>query len=246
MRSPQDSGYPDTSWTTPLLQRELETRVRNPGVGRHGPAWPLPRLGYTWKRPRYVLDPDPEREKKRRIRRQIRALPRRSVVLAEDETDLMMFPPLRAGWSPRGEPAEVGLSGLERPPCDLRGDEPANRDAGLAAAAQGAKPRLSGVPRRGPLELPGWHVALLLDEDPSHTAKASLRGRGDDAVVAAEAGARVEPDGHAVGPGEGRDRGQRQDTRRSTTRSIASSTTSTVCRAGRRCIPPASSPMTSG
>ena len=29
-------------------------------------------------------------------------LPRRSVVLAEDETDLLLFPPLRAGWSPAG------------------------------------------------------------------------------------------------------------------------------------------------
>src|SRR3954465_11806372 len=49
--------------------------------------------------------------KKRRIRRQIRALPARSVVLAEDETDLLLFPPLRAAWSPRGQPKEVLLCG---------------------------------------------------------------------------------------------------------------------------------------
>src|SRR5436309_15877672 len=55
--------------------------------------------------------PTPSARKKRRIRRAIRALPRRSVVLAQDETDLLLFPPLRAGWSKRGAAAEVRVSG---------------------------------------------------------------------------------------------------------------------------------------
>jgi transposase len=62
-QSPQGLGYPHTDWTVPLLQQQLEK-----GLGlrpsdetvRRG----LRRLGYVWKRPRYVLDPDPEREKK--------------------------------------------------------------------------------------------------------------------------------------------------------------------------------------
>src|SRR5947199_1896759 len=58
----------------------------------------------TWSRTRSA-------RKKRRIRAQVRGLPRRSVVLAQDETDLLLFPPLRAGWSKRGEPARVWLSG---------------------------------------------------------------------------------------------------------------------------------------
>jgi hypothetical protein len=33
------------------------------------------------------------------------------VVLAVDETDLLLFAPLRAAWSPRGVPAEVMLCG---------------------------------------------------------------------------------------------------------------------------------------
>src|SRR6478609_5491607 len=49
--------------------------------------------------------------KKRRIRWQIRDLPPRSVVLAQDETDLLLFPPLRAKWAQRGEPAKVWLTG---------------------------------------------------------------------------------------------------------------------------------------
>src|SRR6478735_9929807 len=49
--------------------------------------------------------------KKRQIRRALSGFPRRSVVLVEDETDLLLFPPLRAMWSPRGQSAQVLLSG---------------------------------------------------------------------------------------------------------------------------------------
>ncbi len=53
----------------------------------------------------------PNARKKRRMRRQIRALPRRSAVLVQDETELLLFPPLLAAWSKRGEAARVWLSG---------------------------------------------------------------------------------------------------------------------------------------
>src|SRR5438309_10743018 len=53
----------------------------------------------------------PRRRKKRRIRWKIRHLPPRSVLLIEDETDLLLFPPLRAAWALRGEAAPVPLSG---------------------------------------------------------------------------------------------------------------------------------------
>src|SRR3954462_12748408 len=61
--------------------------------------------------PAMSLLPTRSARKKRRICRQILALPRRSVVLAQDETDLLLFPPSRAGWAPRGEPAKGGLGG---------------------------------------------------------------------------------------------------------------------------------------
>src|SRR5947209_14950662 len=48
---------------------------------------------------------------KRAIRRRLRALPQGSAKLAEDETDLRLFPPLRAGWARRGEEAPVPISG---------------------------------------------------------------------------------------------------------------------------------------
>jgi transposase len=61
--SPQDLGYPHTSWTVPLLREALGIatgrRVSEDTLRRA-----LHRLDYAWKRPRYDLDPDPEREKK--------------------------------------------------------------------------------------------------------------------------------------------------------------------------------------
>ena len=38
-------------------------------------------------------------------------MPPRSMVLAEGETDLLLFPPLRACWSPKGKPKRVVLCG---------------------------------------------------------------------------------------------------------------------------------------
>src|SRR5947208_15039766 len=55
--------------------------------------------------------PTPSARKKRALRRRLRAMPPRSAKLAEDETDLRLFPPLRAGWARRGEPAPVPISG---------------------------------------------------------------------------------------------------------------------------------------
>jgi transposase len=61
--SPQDLGYPHASWTVPLLREVLEIateqRVSDDTLRRA-----LHRLDYVWKRPRYDLEPDPEREKK--------------------------------------------------------------------------------------------------------------------------------------------------------------------------------------
>jgi len=61
--SPQRLGYFATQWTVPLLQEQLWH-----DIGEHYSGQTvrrsLHRLGYVWKRARYVLAPDPEREKK--------------------------------------------------------------------------------------------------------------------------------------------------------------------------------------
>jgi hypothetical protein len=43
--------------------------------------------------------------------REIGHLPHRSVLLADDETDLLLFPPLRSCWTLRGQPAYLPISG---------------------------------------------------------------------------------------------------------------------------------------
>jgi transposase len=61
--APEQFGYLAVNWTVPLLQEQLErdTRVHfSDDTIRRA----LHRLGYVWKRYRYVLDPDPELEKK--------------------------------------------------------------------------------------------------------------------------------------------------------------------------------------
>lgn len=136
-QSPQDFGYPHTDWTVPLLQQELEKdlglRPSDETVRRR-----LRRLGYVWKRPRYLLEPDPEREKK----------------TADSPADPGLAASERRAGPGRDRPDDVsavagrlvaeGRAGrgphqrLERPAGDLRGDEPPDRDAGDAAAGQGA------------------------------------------------------------------------------------------------------------
>jgi len=121
------------------------------------------------------LSPTPSARKKRRIRRQIRDLPRRSVVLAEDETDLMMFPPLRAGWSPRGEPAEVHISGWNARRVIFGAMNLMTGTRLLLPRARGRAGDFQAFLGEVRRHYRGWHVALLLDGDPSHTAKASVR-----------------------------------------------------------------------
>ncbi len=105
-------------------------------------------------------------------------MPRRSVVLAEDETDLLLFPPLRSGWSLRGQPKEVRLSGRNARrvvfgAMNLR----TGRRLFLPREHQRAAD-FQAFLRVVHYYYRGWHVALLLDEDSSHTAKGSVELAG--------------------------------------------------------------------
>jgi len=115
----------------------------------------------------------PSARKKRAIRRRLHALPLRSAKLAEDETDLRLFPPLRAGWARRGAEAPVPISGgnANRILCGAINIETGGR-VFLVQRQQ------RGVEFEDFLEEVRWyyrgrHVALLLDEDSSHTAEDS-------------------------------------------------------------------------
>lgn len=62
-RRPDHFGYAALEWTVPLLQEHLQ-RWRGACLSQTSIRRQLHQRRYVWKRPRYVLDPDPEREKK--------------------------------------------------------------------------------------------------------------------------------------------------------------------------------------
>lgn len=61
--SPQELGYVQVSWTVPLLQEALQRRTGNT-FADSTIRRALERLDYVWKRPRYRLEPDLQRDKK--------------------------------------------------------------------------------------------------------------------------------------------------------------------------------------
>ena len=111
----------------------------------------------------------PKQRKKRRILQQIRALPAETALLAEDETDLLLFPPLRAGWARRGRAAPVRLAGYNARVCIFGALQ--LRTGRLLCLEQTRKraeefQAFLDVLREHYRSQP---VALLLDENSSHT-----------------------------------------------------------------------------
>jgi DDE superfamily endonuclease len=102
-------------------------------------------------------------------------LPPRSVVLAEDETDLLLFPPLRSAWSLRGQPKEVLLSGRNARRVVFGAMNLRTGHRLLLPREHQRAADFQAFLRVVHSSYRGWHVALLLDEDPSHTAKGSVQ-----------------------------------------------------------------------
>jgi transposase len=136
--SPQGLGYPHVNWTVPLLREVLEIATEQ-RVSEDTLRRALNRLDYVWKRPRYDLDPDPEREKKTPhspanpglAAAQRRVGPRR---------DRPVAVPAVARRLVEARRRRQGLAERPQcPACDLRGDEPANWDAAVCAAREGTE-----------------------------------------------------------------------------------------------------------
>jgi DDE superfamily endonuclease len=121
----------------------------------------------------------PSWRKKRRIRRQIRRLRPRTALLAEDETELLLFPPLRAGWSPRGQPKEVLLSGRNARRVVFGALNLRTGSRFLLAREHQRAVDYQAFLRLLHDRYRGWHLALLQDEDPSHTAAGSVELAGE-------------------------------------------------------------------
>ena len=100
-------------------------------------------------------------------------------MLVQDETDLLLFPPLRAMWSRRGEPARVMLSGrnARRVVFGCMNLTTGHR-LFLVREKQYAQD-FQAFLRKVRRHYGARHVVMLLDADSSHTAKAScaLAGR---------------------------------------------------------------------
>ena len=175
--TPDQLGYCAVNWTLPLFRDALAVDTgRRPSAATIRRE--LDRLGSVWKRRAPCWTRTTSARKKRRIRRKVRDLRPRSVVLAEDETDLLRCPPRRSCWSLRGQPAEVRLCGRKVRRVVF----------GIMNLWNGTRLFLARQYRwaedfQAFLELipdhyRGWHVALLWDEDPSPTAVGSLRLAG--------------------------------------------------------------------
>jgi transposase len=121
--SPTARGYYAVNWTVPLLQEELRqgtgTCFSDDTIRRE-----LRRLGYVWKRPRYVLEPDPELRKKTADSPADPGLaaPERPVGRRRDRPAAV--PPAAGQLVVAGAARDGVAVGEERPPGGLRDDEP--------------------------------------------------------------------------------------------------------------------------
>jgi hypothetical protein len=104
------------------------------------------------------------------LQKALRLLPENAVVLFEDETDLVLFPPLWAGWSKKGQPQKVLLSG-----CNARLVMYGALNAKTGHLILMPQARQRAMEFQNFLDVIREHyrhqpVVLLLDEDSSHTA----------------------------------------------------------------------------
>jgi hypothetical protein len=100
------------------------------------------------------------------------------VVLAQDETDLLLFPPLRSCWSPVGRPKEVVLCGRNARRVVFGAMNLRTGSRFFLVRERQRAVDFQEFLRVLHYHYRGWHVALLLDEDPSHTAKGSVEMAG--------------------------------------------------------------------
>jgi hypothetical protein len=101
-------------------------------------------------------------------------LPLTTAILAVDETDLLLLPPLRAGWGRRGEPLEVPISGRNARRVIFGGLSLRTGHRLLMPRERQRAEDFQEFLRHVRHHYRRWEVAMMLDEDPSHTAKGSV------------------------------------------------------------------------
>jgi DDE superfamily endonuclease len=97
------------------------------------------------------------------------------VLLALDETDLLLLPPLRAGWARRGQPAPVPISGQNARRTVFGSLNLRTGHMLFLAQKHKRAENFQAFLKLIHSHYRGWPVALLLDENSCHTAQGSLR-----------------------------------------------------------------------
>jgi transposase len=176
-QSPDALGYMAVNWSIPLLREHIEkesgSRPSAATVSRQ-----LHRLDYVWKRPRHTLPESKSPRVRRRLRllrKKVKNLPAGCAKLFEDETDVLLFPPLRAGWFLRGKPAHVPITGAnaKRTVFGAINVETGSR---LFVAREGeCAVDFHALLRMIRKTYEGKKVAMLLDRASRHTADNSKR-----------------------------------------------------------------------
>jgi putative transposase len=170
--SPDELGYREVNWTVPLLRDHVE-KIWGERPSRRQVREKLYEWNYVWKRPRHDLPESKSPRVKRRLRRireKVRRLPEDCATLFADETDLLLFPPLRAGWFLRGKPAVVPISG-ENAKRTIFGTIDVDTGRRVLTARDGAcATDFQAILRMIRQEYKGQEVALLLDGASRHTA----------------------------------------------------------------------------
>jgi transposase len=95
------------------------------------------------------------------------------VLLFEDETDLLLFPPLRAGWTKRGEQFRVPLSGWNAKRVIFGAINPATGHRLFWPRTRGRTADFEAFLCTIHQHYRAWPVAMLLDENSSHKSKGS-------------------------------------------------------------------------
>jgi hypothetical protein len=114
-------------------------------------------------------------KKKRAIRTRVKKRRKREVILFEDETDLRLFPNLRAGWAPVGTSAEVLISGKNAKRVVFGA---MNIETGKRIFMPRMRQRQEDFQAFLKLcqrHYRGWKILMILDEDSSHIAKVSKK-----------------------------------------------------------------------
>jgi transposase len=172
-KSPQELGYPDTTWTVPLLRRHLahDLLLSEDTLRRE-----IQRLRYSWKRPRYRLDPDPE------LRGKKDAHPQAHQAVATTERgpgagrDGPVAVPAAAVLLVARGPAQGGpAERAQRPAGGVRGHEPADGLPAALAPRAATGGRLPGVPGRGAFLLPGLAGGDAAGRGPQPHGQGSVR-----------------------------------------------------------------------